>query len=135
MSQGAAFVNLLVAKRSEKIAAAASHSGWLPNPLDSEGMHARRKCPILFITGSQDQQVPPATVRKAYDCFRREGHPVRFELIDGLGHRWALEHDINTTIWRFLSQHRLPEYGWIWRLSAQLINRESSTLVCSRWLG
>ena len=33
MSQGAAFVNLLVAKRSERIAAAASHSGWLPDPL------------------------------------------------------------------------------------------------------
>ncbi len=109
MSQGAAFVNLLVAKRSEKIAAAASHSGWLPDPLGDGPLHTRRKCPLLFIAGSEDRQVPPAAVREAYDCFRREGHPVEFLIIEGLGHHWALEHDINPKIWRFLSPHRLSE--------------------------
>jgi poly(3-hydroxybutyrate) depolymerase len=109
MSQGAAFVNLLVAKRSEKIAAAASHSGWLPHPLGDEPIHTRRKCPLLLIAGSEDRQVPPAAVREAYECFRREGHPVELLVIEGLGHHWALEHNINAKIWRFLSQHRLPE--------------------------
>ena len=110
MSQGAAFVNLLVAKRSEKIAAAASHSGWLPDPLGDEPIHTRRKCPLLFIAGSEDRQVPPDAVREAFDCFRREGHPVEFLVIEGLGHHWALEHNINAKIWRFLSQHRWPEF-------------------------
>lgn len=109
MSQGAAFVNLLVAKRSEKIAAAASHSGWLPDPLGDEPMHTRHKCPLLFIAGSEDLQVSPAAVREACDCFRREGHPVELLEIDGLGHQWALEHNINAKIWQFLSPHRLPE--------------------------
>lgn len=108
VSQGAAFVELLVARRSEKLAAAASHSGWLPEPLPEEGIHAQRKCPILFITGSEDKQVPPATVKAACECFRREGHPVEFCEVEGLGHGWALEQGINERIWRFLSQHALP---------------------------
>jgi poly(3-hydroxybutyrate) depolymerase len=107
MSQGAAFVNLLVAKRSEKIAAAASHSGWLPDPLGDSPIRTRHKCPMLFIAGSEDRQVPPAAVREAYECFRREGHPVEFLMIEGLGHRWALDRDINAKIWGFLSPHRL----------------------------
>jgi len=107
VSQGAAFVNLLVARRSEKLAAAASHSGWLPEPLPEQGIHARRKCPMLFITGSEDTQVPPSTVEAACACFQREGHPVEFCQIEGLGHGWALEHGINDRIWRFLSQHAL----------------------------
>jgi len=52
LSQGACFVNLLVARRSERLAAAASHSGWLPSPLPDEGIHAQRKCPVMFIVGS-----------------------------------------------------------------------------------
>jgi poly(3-hydroxybutyrate) depolymerase len=108
LSQGAAFVNLLVAKRSEKLAAAASHSGWLPDPLPSEGIHAQRKCPVMFIAGSKDGQIPPATVKEACECFQREGHPVQFCLIERLGHEWALEHGVNERIWRFLSRCALP---------------------------
>lgn len=108
LSQGACFVNLLVARRSERLAAAASHSGWLPSPLPDEGIHARRKCPVMFIVGSLDRQVSPATVRKAYTCFQREGHPVELCLVEGLGHQWAVEHDVNEKIWAFLSRHRVP---------------------------
>ncbi|NQT17913.1 MAG: dienelactone hydrolase family protein [Planctomycetes bacterium] len=108
LSQGACFVNLLVAKRSEKLAAAASHSGWLPSPLPDEGIRAARKCPVMFIVGSLDQQVSPATVQEAYTCFQREGHPVEFCLMEGLGHQWALERDANERIWAFLSRYRLP---------------------------
>ena len=107
MSQGAAFVNLLAARRSAKLAACVAHSGWLPRPLGEEGIHAERKCPMLFIVGSEDRQVPPATVREACTCFEREGHPAEFLLIEGLGHRWAVEHDVNETIWRFLSRYAL----------------------------
>jgi len=108
MSQGAAFVNLLVAKRSDKIAAAAPHSGWLPNPLPDEGIAAVRECPMLLIAGTEDTQVPPEVVRKAAECFAKEGHPVELLLIHGLGHRWASKQNINATIWEFLSSHQLP---------------------------
>ena len=50
-------------------------------------------------------------MREAYDCFRREGHKMEYLLIEGLGHHWALEHDINAKIWRFLSPHRLFGVG------------------------
>jgi hypothetical protein len=66
---------------------------------------------MLFIAGSEDRRVPPAAVPEAYGSFQREGHPVQFLMIDGLGHHWALEHDINAKIWRFLSPHRLLDEG------------------------
>ena len=50
----------------------------------------------------------PATVKEACDCFRQEGHPVEFWLIEGLGHTWASEHGINERIWQFLARHALP---------------------------
>jgi len=108
MSQGAAFVNLLVAKRSRKLAAAAVHSGWLPRPLPDEGIHADHKTPMLFIVGSDDRQVPPDVVSSAYECFRREGHPSEYYEVPGLGHAWAGRQGINEQIWQFLSQCRVP---------------------------
>jgi len=108
MSQGAAFLNLLVAKRSRKLAAAAAHSGWLPRPLPDEGIHAEHKTPMLFIVGSNDTQVPPAVVSSAYECFRREGHPSKYHEVPGLGHGWARRQGINERIWRFLSRHSVP---------------------------
>jgi poly(3-hydroxybutyrate) depolymerase len=114
MSQGAAFVNLLVAKRSDKIAAAAPHSGWLPKPLADEGIEAVRKCPLFMVAGTDDAQVPEEVVRRAAECFRNEGHPVELHLINGLGHRWASKHTINEKIWAFLASHRLsstPDAG------------------------
>ncbi len=109
ISQGGAFVQLLVSRRSEKIAAAVSHSGWLPDPLSVQGIGARRECPLMLVVGSDDKQVSPTAAEESRDCFRREGHPVEYHMIEGLGHRWALEHDINETIWSFLSEHRLGE--------------------------
>jgi poly(3-hydroxybutyrate) depolymerase len=106
-SQGAAFVNLLVAKRSERIAAAASHAGWLPKPLGEQGIHAKRKCPMLFIAGSADTRVPPSAVRAAMTCYEREGHPVQLLVLDGSGHQWSLDRNINERVWRFLSSHAL----------------------------
>ena len=108
ISQGGAFVNLLVAKRSSNIAAALCHSGWLPKPLPDDGIHAARKSPILFVVGAEDRQVPPNLVEIATECFRREGHPVEFWKIPGLGHGWCQASDFNERVWRYLAQHRLP---------------------------
>lgn len=107
MSQGAAFVHVLVARRSERIAASASHSGWLPEPLGETGVQTKHKCPMLFIVGADDKQVSPETVAKAYDCFKTAGHPVEMLQLEGVGHRWAKDRGINETIWRFLAGHVL----------------------------
>lgn len=107
MSQGGAFVNLLATKRNARLAAAASHSGWLPPPLPEEGWKVDHACPVLFIVGAKDSQVTPASVRTAHDCFERQGHPTELLVIPELGHCWAREHGINATIWRFLCSHRL----------------------------
>ena len=105
VSQGGAFVCLLAARRSERLAAAVVHSGWLPQPLPTTGIHAARKCPIAFVAGSVDRQIPPEVVREAHDCFEREGHPTEFWLLEGIGHRWALPCDINSRVWAYLARH------------------------------
>ncbi len=109
MSQGAAFVELLVAKRNSCLAAAVSHSGWLPEPLSSEGWTVDFPCPILLIAGAADRQVTPTMAERARDCFERKGHPTELLIIPELGHRWARDHDINQRIWQFLSPRRLGE--------------------------
>lgn len=99
VSQGGCMANLLTAKCSERIAATVSCCGWMPRPLDVEPLNTQFKCPILFLVGSEDRQVPPEMVRKAHDAFQREGHPVEFRLIPGIGHGWP---PVNEDIWQFL---------------------------------
>lgn len=109
MSQGAAFVHILVAQRSERIAAAASHSGWLPDPLGETGIDTKHKCPMLFIVGADDRQVSPESVTRARECFATAGHPTELIQLEGVGHRWAKDRGINETIWQFLAEHELPK--------------------------
>ena len=108
VSQGGAMANLLTAKCSQRIAATVCCCGWLPEPLGQEPLNTQHKCPMLFIVGSEDSQVPPATVRAVSDVFAREGHPVEFRIIEGLGHDWPRNQDENKRIWDFLNSHRLP---------------------------
>lgn len=104
VSQGGCMANLLTAQCSGRIAATVSCCGWMPRPLDVEPLHTEHKCPILFLVGSEDHQVPPAMVRKARDAFERDGHPVEFREIPGLGHGWP---PVNEEIWAFLEGKRL----------------------------
>lgn len=108
ISQGGAMANVLTVQCSQRIAATVSCCGWLPEPLGDEPLHTRHKCPILFIAGSQDVQVSPATVQAVSEAFTRAGHPVEFWLIEGMGHDWPPNPDGNDRIWEFLSAHRLP---------------------------
>jgi fermentation-respiration switch protein FrsA (DUF1100 family) len=63
---------------------------------------------MLFIVGTQDNQVSPANVRAASDAFAQAGHPVEFWLIQGMGHGWPPNPGGNDRIGEFLSAHRLP---------------------------
>ena len=107
VSQGGGMCNLLVAMRSERIAAAVCNCGWMPNPLDAKPLHTPHKTPMLFLVGSLDERVPPRVVKQAHDIFAESGHPVEFRILEGLGHGWARESQINELIWRFLSQKKL----------------------------
>jgi polyhydroxybutyrate depolymerase len=106
VSQGGAMANAITAKCSERIAATVAVCGWMPEPLDVEPLGTRHKCPMLFMVGSRDRQVPPEAVRVGYDAFQREGHPVEFRVIDGFGHGWPRAE--NERVWEFLAGKRLP---------------------------
>ena len=83
-------------------------NGAFPSRSLGTSEDAQRKCRVMFIAGSEDRQVSPDTVKKAYTNFGRAGHPVEFCLIEGLGHQWALQHDVHEKMWRFLRRYRLP---------------------------
>ncbi len=108
VSQGGAMANALTVQCSQRIAATVSCCGWLPEPLGQEPLDTQHKCPMLFIVGSQDVQVSPATVRTVSDVFARAGHPVEFWLIEDFGHGWPPNPGGNDRIWEFLSAQRLP---------------------------
>lgn len=108
VSQGGAMANALTVQCSQRIAATVSCCGWLPEPLGDEPLHTKHKCPILFVVGSQDVQVSPATVQAVHDDFAQAGHPVDFWLIEGMGHGWPANPGGNHRIWEFLSAQRLP---------------------------
>ena len=105
VSQGGGMCNLVVALRSERIAAAVCNCGWMPKPLDVNVLKTVNKCPILFIAGSQDKQVPFEVVLAASQCFEKEGHPVDFMKHPG-GHGWNHELGVNETLWKFLKDKR-----------------------------
>jgi polyhydroxybutyrate depolymerase len=107
VSQGGAMANAIAAKCSERIAATVVASGWMPEPLDVEPLNTRHKCPMLFLVGAQDRQVPPEAVRVGYDVFEREGHPVQLRIIEGFGHGWPRSQ--NERVWEFLEGQRLTE--------------------------
>jgi poly(3-hydroxybutyrate) depolymerase len=108
VSQGGAMANALTVQCSQRIAATVCCCGWLPEPLGDEPLKTQHKCPMLFIAGTQDNQVSPANVRAASDAFDRAGHPVEFWLIEGFGHGWPKSQNENQRIWDFLHAHRLP---------------------------
>jgi poly(3-hydroxybutyrate) depolymerase len=107
VSQGGAAANLLTAMCSERIAATVVGCGWLPDPLGDAPLETASKCPMLFIVGSRDRQVPPEFVRVGHDAFERAGHPVEFRVIEGFGHGWPRRE--NERVWEFLKGKRLPE--------------------------
>jgi len=109
VSQGGAMANVLTVECSQRIAATVCCCGWLPKPLGQEPLNTQHKCPMLFIAGSQDRQVSPATVRAASDAFVRDGHPVEFRVIQGFGHGWPRIQEENNRIWKFLNSHHLPD--------------------------
>ena len=107
VSMGGAMCNQIIVSRSERFAAAVCNCGWLPAPLDTLPMNTKNKCPMLFISGTEDRQVTPAQVKAAKDAFDREGHPTTLLTIPGYGHGWAHKLGVNEEVWAFLAEKHL----------------------------
>ncbi len=106
MSMGGYFSNCLASQRSDKVAAIAPHSGGL-GMLGFRGVQAKRKYPVMVIHGDADAVVKVDEARKSRDVYTREGHPVEYVEIAGLGHVWATKENINEKIWKFFADHPL----------------------------
>ena len=100
MSMGAYFSNLLASKRSEKIAAIAPHSGGL-GVLGFQGIKAKRKYGVFIVQGDADRIVKVEEGRTSRDAYKKEGHPVEYVEVQGMGHVWARKEDITARMWKF----------------------------------
>jgi len=106
MSMGGYFSNLLASKRSEKIAAIAPHSGGL-GALQVQGINAKRKYAAMIVHGDADRIVKVEEGRTSRDAYAKEGHPVEYVEIKGLGHLWARKEKITDRMWKFFMDHPL----------------------------
>ena len=107
VSQGGAMVNLVVNFCSERVAAAVCNCGWLPSPLGDAELLTVHKCPMLFIVGENDRQVPPNVVGEARRAFAAAGHPTEWLQIPDFGHGWARDRGLNPVVWNFLEPKTL----------------------------
>jgi len=107
MSMGGYFSNCLASQRSERVAAIAPHSGGL-GMLAFTGVKAKRKYPAMVVHGDADTVVKVEEGRKSKEVYSKEGHPVEYVEIPGLGHTWAVKEQITDKIWKFFADHPLP---------------------------
>ena len=99
MSNGAAFVHVMMAIRSGTVTAFVAHSGSKPPRLPAP--HFQR--PIMLIAGEEDGAA--LTSKQDAEEYQRNGHKVQLVLVPHLGHEWSAAH--NESMWQFLSQYRL----------------------------
>ena len=105
-SVGGAWVHLLGAVRSDRIAAIVSHSGWIPDRLEA-GLNAERRYPALIVQGTADKQVTLRQADAARKLYEAEGHHVEQLSVEGLDHAWAVSH--NEQMWEFLERFQLAK--------------------------
>lgn len=102
MSNGGYFAHLIARERTNVVAAMATHSG----PLGLETLlriGATRKFPVFIAHGDRDQLFPIAIARENRDKYRREGHPVTYVEVPGLGHAWS--RGIEQRMWTFFAEN------------------------------
>lgn len=109
-SAGAVFALELALIESEYFAAVAVHAGSFRS--DGEraaiGM-ARRKPPVLIISGDRDAYFPPPSVAATVEAMRAAGIPAESFLMSGHDHwYYTLATSINERAWKFLAGQRLP---------------------------
>ena len=114
-SAGAVFALRLGLLESQYFAAVAVHAGSFRSSADFATIRmARRKLPLLIISGDRDPIFPPASVKSTIAAMQAAGIPAESFMMDWHDHRYyALADSINARAWEFLKKHSLtatPRY-------------------------
>jgi poly(3-hydroxybutyrate) depolymerase len=95
---------------SEYFAAAAVHAGAIAPDYAGIVGFARRKMPILIVSGDKDPTITIESVRWTRDLLVGKGFSVQLiELKDHDHHYEAWADRVNPEVWKFLSQQALPQ--------------------------
>jgi len=114
-SAGAVFALRLGLLESQYFAAVAVHAGSFRSSADFATIRmARRKLPLLIISGDRDPIFPPASVKSTVAAIQAAGIPAESFIMDWHDHRYyALADSINVRAWEFLKKQSLkatPRY-------------------------
>jgi len=109
-SAGAVFTLLTSLWQSQYFAAAALHGGALEGFEAVDGIAAaKRKVPMVILSGTADPIFPITGVRITRDTLRNAGFPISLIEIPGHGHNYfAISSKINRQAWDYLKQYVLP---------------------------
>jgi poly(3-hydroxybutyrate) depolymerase len=114
-SAGVVFALRLGLLESQYFAAVAVHAGSFQSSADFATVRmARRKLPLLIISGDRDAIFPPASVKSTIAAMQAAGIPAESFIMNGHEHRYyALASSINARAWEFLQKQSLtatPRY-------------------------
>jgi polyhydroxybutyrate depolymerase len=105
MSNGGYFANVIASRRGRFIAGLGIHSGSA-GVLALGRVNSPRKFPVFIHHGDADGILPVQNGRDQAAYYRREGHPVQYEEIAGMGHIWAIDPSAaNARMWRFWTEN------------------------------
>ena len=109
-SAGANFALQMAVLESEFFAAAAIHAGAVSSDYYSIFDFATRKIPLAIYIGDRDQFYPIDVVRGVNAALEKRGFTVLYREIKDHDHAYrAVAPEINEEIWKFFSEHPLPQ--------------------------
>jgi poly(3-hydroxybutyrate) depolymerase len=113
-SAGAVFALRLGLLESQYFAAVAVHAGSFRGSADFATVQmARRKLPVLIISGDRDPIFPLASVKSSVAAMQAVGIPAESFIMHGDHRYYALANSINARAWEFLKKQSLkatPRY-------------------------
>jgi poly(3-hydroxybutyrate) depolymerase len=113
-SAGAVFALRLGLLESQYFAAVAVHAGSFRNSADFATIRmARRKLPLLIISGDRDPIFTLASVKSTIAAMQAAGIPAESFIMHGDHRYYALGDSVNVRAWEFLKKHSLkatPRY-------------------------
>jgi poly(3-hydroxybutyrate) depolymerase len=113
-SAGAVFALRLGLLESQYFAAVAVHAGSFRSSADFATIRlARRKLPVLIISGNRDAIFPLSSVKSTVAAMQAAGIPAESFIMNGDHRYYALANSINARAWEFLKKQSLratPRY-------------------------
>jgi predicted esterase len=103
LSNGGIFISTLAILHSHNYAAVCNYMGGYVDGHNPPLAEAKRRIPMIIVVGSQDGML--SLCRSAEAEFKKHGHPVHFELVEGVGHVYVKDEE--ELIWSFLTKYHL----------------------------